>query len=74
VSLESSLEGISNGEGNLDLAQLGTKLWDFEIFPTWAGIGQTERNGTKRTFLGGTRQKKVFYPLELFPHFEPLGS
>jgi hypothetical protein len=69
VSLESSLEGISNGEGILDLAQLGTKLWDFEILPTWEGIGQTEQNGSKSTFLGGTRQKKVFCFLQLFPHF-----
>jgi hypothetical protein len=74
VSLESSLEGLSNGEGNLDLMQLGTKLWDFEMFPTWEGIGQTEQNGTKSTFLGGTRQKKVFCFLEFFQHFEPLGS
>jgi hypothetical protein len=56
------------------VAHLGTKLWDFEIFPTWEGIGQTEQNGTKKTFLSGTRQKKVFCLLELFPHFEPLGS
>jgi hypothetical protein len=34
VSLERYFDGLSNGERNLDLAQLGTKLWDFEIFPT----------------------------------------
>jgi hypothetical protein len=75
VSLERSLEGLSNGEGNLDLAYLGTKLWEFEIFPTWEGIGQTEQNWTKSTFFWvGLAKRKFFALLNVSHILNPLGA
>jgi hypothetical protein len=62
VSLESSLEGLSNGEGNLDLAQLGTMLWDFEIFPTCEGVGANGAKWDKKYIFGWDSPKESFLP------------